>query len=43
VVIGVLEDDRQVNVAEPSPPEIQVYLPQITPGSMICEVAGMAG
>jgi hypothetical protein len=43
VVIGVLDDDRQVNVAEPWSPEIQVYLPQITPGSMIYEVAGMAG
>ena len=39
MVIGVLHDDRQVNVAEPSPPEIPVYLPQITPGTMIYEVA----
>ncbi len=42
VVVGVLDDDRQVNVAEPSRPEMQLYLPQITPGSMTYEVVGMA-
>jgi predicted permease len=39
VVIGVLDDDRQVNVAEPSRPEMQVYLPQMTPQSMFYEPA----
>jgi len=39
VVIGVLDDDRQVNVAEPSRPEMQVYLPQVTPESMFYEPA----
>jgi predicted permease len=39
VVIGVLGDDRQVNVAEPSRPEMQVYLPQLTPQSMFYEPA----
>ena len=33
VVIGVLDDARQVSVAEQSQPEIEVCLPQITPGS----------
>ncbi|MDR3452276.1 MAG: ABC transporter permease, partial [Rhodoferax sp.] len=32
-VIGVLEDERQVSVAEQSQPEIVVCLPQITPDS----------
>jgi predicted permease len=34
VVIGVLDDERQVSVAEPSKPEIEVCIPQITPASM---------
>lgn len=33
VVVGVLDDTRQVSVAEQSQPEIEVCLPQITPGS----------
>jgi predicted permease len=33
VVIGVFDDTRQVSVAEQSQPEIEVCLPQITPGS----------
>jgi predicted permease len=33
-VIGVLDDERQVSVAEQSKPEIEVCLPQITPDSM---------
>ena len=33
-VVGVLDDERQVNVAEPSKPEMEVCIPQITPASM---------
>jgi putative ABC transport system permease protein len=33
-VVGVLDDERQVSVAEQSMPEIEVCLPQITPDSM---------
>lgn len=42
VVVGVLDDERQVSVAEPSYPEIEVCLPQITPGSGFYGPAGMA-
>jgi hypothetical protein len=42
VVVGVLDDERQVSVAKPSQPELEVCLPQITPGSMFYELAGMA-
>ena len=34
VVVGVLDDERQDRVTEPSKPEIEVCMPQITPGSM---------
>lgn len=34
VVVGVLADERQVNVSDPSQPEMEVCLPQITPTSM---------
>jgi len=33
VVVGVLDDDRQDGIAEPSQAEIEVCMPQITPGS----------
>lgn len=33
VVVGVLDDSRQISVAEPSQPEMEFYLPQLTPGS----------
>lgn len=33
-VVGVLDDERQVSVADPSQPEIEVCIPQITPESM---------
>ncbi len=39
VVIGVLDDERQVSVAEQSQPEIEVCLPQITPDSMFYDGA----
>jgi predicted permease len=42
VVVGVLDDERQISVAEPSQPEIEVCLPQITPDSMFYGPAGMA-
>jgi ABC-type antimicrobial peptide transport system permease subunit len=34
-VVGVLDDERQVSVAEPSMPELEVCLPQITPDSFL--------
>lgn len=42
VVVGVLDDERQVSVARPSQAEIEVCLPQVTPGSMFYGPAGMA-
>jgi hypothetical protein len=42
VVVGVLDDERQVSVAEPSQPEIEVCLPQITPSSGFYQPVGMA-
>jgi predicted permease len=42
VVVGVLDDERQVSVAEPSQPEVEVCLPQITPDSGFYGPAGMA-
>jgi predicted lysophospholipase L1 biosynthesis ABC-type transport system permease subunit len=42
VVVGVLDDERQVAVAEPSQAEIEVCLPQITPESGFYGPAGMA-
>ncbi|HEX4310271.1 MAG TPA: FtsX-like permease family protein, partial [Acidobacteriaceae bacterium] len=42
VVVGVLDDERQVSVAEPSQAEIEVCLPQITPDSGFYGPAGMA-
>jgi predicted permease len=42
VVVGVLDDERQVTVAKPSQPEIEECLPQITPDSMFYQPAGMA-
>jgi predicted lysophospholipase L1 biosynthesis ABC-type transport system permease subunit len=42
VVVGVLDDERQVSVAKPSQPEIEVCLPQITPDSGFYGPAGLA-
>ncbi len=43
VVVGVLDDAHQVSIAEQSQPEIEVYLPQITPDSSFYKSAtGMA-
>ena len=43
MVVGVLDDERQVSVAEQSKPEVEVCLPQITPDTMFYKGAeGMA-
>jgi hypothetical protein len=42
VVVGVLDDERQVTVAKPSQPEIEECLPQITSDSMFYQPAGTA-
>jgi len=39
VVVGVLDDERQVSVAKPSQPEMEVCIPQITPESMFYKAA----
>jgi len=39
IVVGVLDDTRQVSVAEQSQPEIQVCLPQLTPSSGFYKMA----
>jgi len=38
-VIGVLDDERQVSVADPSQPEMEICIPQITPESMFYKAA----
>jgi predicted permease len=42
VVVSVLDDERQVSIAKPSQAEIEVCLPQVRPGSMFYQPAGMA-
>ncbi len=42
VVVGVLDDERQVAVTEPSQAELEVCLPQITPENGFYGPAGMA-
>jgi predicted permease len=42
VVVGVLDDELQVSVAKPSQAELEVCLPQITPGNGFYGPAGMA-
>jgi predicted permease len=42
VVVGVLDDERQVSVAKPSQAELEVCLPQITPDNGFYGPAGMA-
>jgi hypothetical protein len=39
VVVGVLEDERQVAVSEPSKPELEVCMRQLTPESMFYRTA----
>jgi putative ABC transport system permease protein len=42
VVVGVLSDERQDSITEPSLPELEVCLPQITPDSIWYGPIGMA-
>jgi predicted permease len=42
-VVGVLDDERQVSVAEPSQPELEICIPQITPESMFYKGAEGVG
>lgn len=42
VVVGVLDDERQDRITEPSQPEIEVCMPQITPGSTFYQPTSMA-
>jgi predicted permease len=42
VVVGVLSDEREDSITEPSLPELEVCMPQITPDSMFYEPTGMA-
>jgi len=42
-VVGVLDDERQVSVAEPSQPEMEISIPQITPDSMFYKAAEGVG
>ena len=42
VVVGVLSDERQDSITEPSMPELEVCMPQITPDSMFYKPTGMA-
>ena len=42
VVVGVLSDERQDGIMEPSLPELEVCMPQITPGSAFYQPIGMA-
>lgn len=34
VIIGILDDERQVSIAKPSQPEIEICIPQITPDTL---------
>ncbi len=36
-IVGILEDARQANVKEPAQPEVDICLPQITPGDKFYE------
>jgi hypothetical protein len=40
IVVGVLDDTRQISVAEQPVPEIQVYFPQLTPDTGTYQAAG---
>jgi predicted lysophospholipase L1 biosynthesis ABC-type transport system permease subunit len=40
VVVGILDDTRQISVTEQPVPEIQVYFPQLTPSSGTYQAAG---
>lgn len=34
VIIGVIDDERQVSISQPSQPEIEICIPQITPDTL---------
>ncbi|NUQ27247.1 MAG: ABC transporter permease [Acidobacteriaceae bacterium] len=40
IVVGILDDSRQVSVAEQPAPEIQVYFPQLTPDTGTYKAVG---
>lgn len=40
IVVGILDDTRQISVTEQPVPEIQVYFPQLTPASGTYQAAG---
>jgi putative ABC transport system permease protein len=42
VVVGILGDERQDSITEPSLPELEVCMPQITLDSMFYHITGMA-
>jgi predicted permease len=42
VVVGVLADERQDSITDPSLPELEVCMPQVTPGSAFYGPIGMA-
>jgi predicted permease len=43
VIIGVIDDERQVSIAKPSQPEIEICIPQITPDTLAYQsVEGLA-
>jgi predicted permease len=42
VIVGVLNDERQNSITEPSQPELEVCLPQIAPGNAFYWATGMA-
>jgi hypothetical protein len=33
VIVGIVDDERQKKIAEPSQPEVEICLPQLTPGT----------
>lgn len=40
IVVGILDDSRQISVSEQAVPEIQVYFPQLTPDTGTYQAAG---
>ena len=42
VIVGVLDDQRQTTIAEPSQPEVEICLPQLTPDSGMYQPATIA-
>ncbi|MGH9589523.1 MAG: FtsX-like permease family protein, partial [Terracidiphilus sp.] len=42
VIVGVLDDARQTSIAKPSQPEVEICLPQLTPGGSVYRVSTVA-